>query len=473
MKIVKKKNNISFIIGIIEIVLMTIFSFLMLKENILPLKYIFIIMIIILVLLGTFFYIGYFNKNKKIKILMIALSLVTILVPLVVFYYQDKTNNFINKITKENKFETISYSLLVLNDNSDSLKDYNNGKIGIIGVNIEANNAIEKKLINSIKFERKEYSNVATIMADLTENKLNAILLENNYVEMLEESDSDSYKKIKVIWTGLVKLDAKSIKKPVSLSIEPFTILISGIDTYGPIGNVSRSDVNMLMTVNPKTHEILLVHIPRDYYIPFSNHGMKDKLTHSGIYGIDVTVSTLENYFGIDINYYIRVNFNTLVDIVDILGGIEVDVDVAFSNWGETYTKGINHLNGKRALTFSRSRKMLAGGDRDRGRNQQKVLAAIINKASSPKIIANYSSVLEVMGKSFTTNMSSAEIKEFINFELNKLPKWNIKSISVDGYGIEPLGTPFFPNIPIYVMDPYIETVNIAIEEINKLKNKK
>jgi len=468
----KESDNIYEIVitGLTALLFIALFIVLI-TIKIIPMKYIIFLMTSLLIVDTASLIMLWKKKKIWIKVVTIASSILKFLFLILIVIVYNKTNKTIDKLTNS-EYEVTHYAVIARKEDSDDILDYNNKIMSVIE-NMDYIEQAVAKVEERVAVIVKESGSFAAIIEQLMVKDSELILIKESYLDILEEAQSDTINHIKIIYTFEIKNKIKDIKKEVDMTLKPFTILISGIDTYGPIGNVARSDVNILMTVNPKTYEILLVHIPRDYYIPFSNHGMKDKLTHTGVYGVEVTVSTLENYFGIDINYYIRINFNTLIKIVDILGGIEVNVDVTFSNLGETYTKGINNMDGKRALIFSRSRKMLYGGDRDRGRNQQKVLTALINKASSPKIIANYSSVLEIMGESFTTNMSSEEIKNFINFELNKLPKWNIKSISVDGSGIEPIGTPFFPDTAVYMMEPDIKTVKTAIKEINKLKNKK
>ena len=164
-----------------------------------------------------------------------------------------------------------------------------------------------------------------------------------------------------------------------------FSIYISGIDTSGNISNVSRSDSNTVVTVNTETHQVLLTSIPRDYYVTLHSKNAKDKLTHSGIYGIAETVNTVEDLLDTDINYYVRVNFTTVIKLVDTLGGIDVNSDYAFTSGEFNFVKGMNHMNGKQALAFSRERHAFKDGDNQRIKNQQKVIEAIINKVLNSK----------------------------------------------------------------------------------------
>lgn len=227
----------------------------------------------------------------------------------------------------------------------------------------------------------------------------------------------------------------------------------------------------MIATVNPKTHQVLLTSIPRDYYVPQPcQGGQTDKLTHTGIFGVDCTVETVENYFGIDINYYVRVNFSSVENIVDALGGINVDSPIAFNALGYSFSAGTNSLNGKEALAFSRERYSLGGGDRDRGKNQMRVITGIINKAISPSIITNYTSILDAVSGSFQTNMSNNEMTSLIKMQINDMSGWDIEQISVNGTGN---GSAWSPanGFNSWVMEPNVNTVKRAVEVIKKVEN--
>ncbi len=257
------------------------------------------------------------------------------------------------------------------------------------------------------------------------------------------------------------------IKRPSSVNVtkDAFNILISGIDTYGSVSTVSRSDVNMIVTVNPKTKKILMTSIPRDYYVVLASKGAYDKLTHSGIYGVRETERTLENLFGIQIDYYVKVNFSSLEKIVNSLGGITVNNPRAFLD----FPAGNIYLDGASALRFSRERHSFAGGDNERVKNQQRVLTGIINKAISPAIITNYSSILNAVSGSFVTNMSSGEIQRLIQMQLNDMSSWSISTQSVTGYNSTSSKCYSMRGISTYVMKINYSSVNSAAKKINSL----
>lgn len=226
----------------------------------------------------------------------------------------------------------------------------------------------------------------------------------------------------------------------IDVTAQPFNIYISGIDVYGEITKESRSDVNLIATVNPLTHKILITTTPRDYYvtIPGVSGEMKDKLTHAGVYGIDTSMATLENLYQTEIPFYARVNFTSVIDIVDAMGGIDVESEVAFTTSKAAGTvvdikEGMNHLNGKEALAFVRERKAFVSGDNQRGKNQQALLTALIKKAVSPMILIQANEMIDGIVGNAETNMSEAQMKALIEMQLNDLKGWEIESVAASG----------------------------------------
>lgn len=226
----------------------------------------------------------------------------------------------------------------------------------------------------------------------------------------------------------------------IDVSQEPFSIYISGIDVYGEISQQSRSDVNIIATVNPKTKKVLLVTTPRDYYveIPGVSEGEKDKLTHAGNYGIATSIATLENLYEVDIPFYIRVNFTSLIEMVDTLGGIDVNSELEFDTGIESglvmhVNKGLNHFNGKQALAFVRERHALEDGDNQRGKNQQAVIEAMIKKAMSPSIIVKGPKIIDQVSGNMETNMSTAQIQELVRAQLSGMKGWDVTSVAAEG----------------------------------------
>lgn len=255
---------------------------------------------------------------------------------------------------------------------------------------------------------------------------------------------------------------------------EPFNLYISGIDTYGDISTVSRSDVNIIATVNPKTGKILLTSVPRDSYLPIPGDGndQYDKLTHAGNYGVQTSAKTLENALDIEIPYYARINFDSLIKMIDVLGGVDVDNPVAFqSNVSDNYyEKGPLHLDGTRALYYVRERYNLPDGDNDRGRNQERVLAAMIKKVASPGSILKMDEILSVVEDSVNTNISSKKSIELLNSIIERGGNIDITSQDVNGEGAR---KPSYAmnNAMLYMMIPYEESIKENRENIIETLN--
>lgn len=267
-----------------------------------------------------------------------------------------------------------------------------------------------------------------------------------------------------VDWNALVGQDMLEVPEG------SFIIYISGVDTWGSVSAKSRSDVNILAVVNTNTKKVLLVSTPRDYYVPLSvSNGVKDKLTHAGIYGIDSSVGTLEMLYGVDIPYYVRMNFTGFVGIVDALGGVDVYSDSAFTVGEEfAYTEGVNQMSGIEALAFARERYTFTGGDRARGTHQMEVIKAVLNKCASSSILYNYADVMNSMSGCFTTNMPKDKIASLVRMQLSDMAQWNITAMSVDGIGASKT-TYSVPGKKAYVMIPDENTIKQAKENIAAL----
>ena len=262
--------------------------------------------------------------------------------------------------------------------------------------------------------------------------------------------------------------DKKNVTK------EPFTVFISGIDTEGSIATTSRSDVNMLVTVNPTTKQILMTSIPRDYYVtlPGISDGYYDKLTHAGLYGVECSMDTLSELFGINIDYYARVNFTTLRDMVNALGGVDLDSRYEFTTIsGEYFVQGMNYdVDGSAALAFARERYNLPGGDNDRVIKQQIVLKAIINKCISPAILTGYMGIMDSLSDSFETSLSQSQISSLVRMQLDDGASWDIKSSRVIGTGDQNYCYSSGDAL-LYVMVPDYTSVENVAGLINKMKS--
>ena len=381
---------------------MIAFSIDLISFQVLPMKYIVMIILAFLALLAGLIWVLFSKRIAKINRILtnVLITVITVILCVGCWYFQ-QANQAIDHITIEagdKEYEVIS--VVVTKDNpAEELKDVAEGTFAIPEKIDEEHTKltledIEKQLKHSVK--TKSYVSINEEATALLDEETDAMILNEAYRSLLDEDHPKFDTETKVIYTFKIEKEVKKIGSQVDVNRDPYNIYISGIDTYGPIATKSRSDVNMIATINPQTHEILLTSIPRDYYVAQTCQGNQyDKLTHTGIFGVDCTVESIENFLGISINYYGRVNFSSLENIVDAIGGIDVYNEIGFYSGvdGELIPAGYLHMYGSTALKFARERHAYADGDRQLGRNQMIVLEAILDQAMSPAIITGYSGI--------------------------------------------------------------------------------
>lgn len=414
-------------------------------------------------------YILLMRKKKILRILGIFLSLILLIGDIALTFVYIRANKFFNKITNI-EYETSSYSVIVLKDSKfEKLDDIIS--IGIYNTEIDTNYKDARNILNEKKeLNNKEYDNIVYLIADLYEKKIDSIFINENFIDIIDENDTSFKEKTKVIETIDIKKEKEKKEEEANIKkLGNFNIYISGIDTYGAISKVSRSDVNMIATINMKENKILLTNTPRDYYVQLhGTTGNKDKLTHAGVYGINMSISTLEDLYDTKINYYIRVNFNTLISLVDQIGGIDIYSDMSFNAGGVHFNYGWNHLNGNQALTYARERKVYYDGDRHRGKNQQQIIEAIIKKVTESNDVNTYVKLLTVLEKSINTNFDKKLINGFINLQVKNKYNWSVESQSVTGYD-DGGYTYSYPGQYLYVMQPDYESLNNAKNKIQSV----
>lgn len=449
---------------IILIIVILWLGYQLIKYPILSTKYIIIFMIVNIVIMLLFILSQYKAKNKKIRLTGKILIIIFCLLLIPLNYTFSKTMNALAKT--ETHVETDSVSIIV---KANSTYQYTQDLKGKVYSTLATDDKSVDKTIEKLQTENNEniqpkvYSGVLTLVNALYNNDVDCIIINESYRAMIEEDFPNFSSDTRVIYS---KQYVTEINSPENSDItrNTFNVYVSGIDTYGSITTKSRSDVNMIMTVNPTTKTILLTSIPRDYYIPFNVlGGQRDKLTHSGLYGVNETMQNVASYFGIDIDYFIRVNFDSLIDIVDSLGGIEVYNPQAFKN----FEVGKITLNGEEALAFSRERYSFEDGDKERGRNQMRVITGIINKVLSPAIISNYSELMDKLHVSFQTNMADEQIISLVRMQLDDMSPWTIQQQSVNGNG-QTLYSSIYGS-DLYMMVPDDKSVENAKVKINEL----
>lgn len=473
-----KNKKINKIFSIITLVLNVILMALLGKLNVIPDKYFIPILIVLLIInLINVLFSFKMKLKKKGKITLLVISVIISLISLVGSIYLFRTIVFMGGNFRFKGYSTENYSVLVLKDSDyNKIEDLEDKNIGFLKNRLDDEDKVKERIDSKVDSNLIELTDAHSLKEKLYNQEIEAMVIEDSYISILKEEDEEFESKTKVIYTFSLKYKVEDISKDVNVTKDVFTIYIAGIDTYGTISSVSRSDVNILATVNPKTHQVLLTSIPRDYYVQLhGTTGYKDKLTHAGIYGVDMSVKTLEDLLGIEINYYVRVNFTSVVKLVDALKGIDVYSEYDFSsNAGNTsssgfhYYKGYNHLNGTQALEFARTRKAFLAGDRVRGQNQQAVIEALIRKACTPAIITSYTSILDSLEGSFETNLSMDDITKLAKHQIDKMPSWSVTSNSLDGSDASEY-TYSYSGQKLYVMKPNEDSIAKAKDLLSKI----
>ena len=479
MKLNKRKKKKIIFIAIAIALLFSIYlnTFLIIKYNVLPFKYLALYFVVVALIPFLLIYSTVFTRIRPVlKWIYATIEVLYLIILFLIFFYLNNTFNFLEDFTSGLEYETKNYYVLALEDST--YKDINSLKNGLIGyssaLDVSAKHALDRLNKNNL-YQSKDYEGYTFLLEDLYNKEINAVLIIQSYYDMLIEIDETIEEKTKIIYLFSIKEEVNDIAKDVDVTKESFNIYISGIDSYGSVTDTNRSDVNIVMSVNPKTNKIVLLNIPRDYYVTLAGDkdcaGQKDKLTHAGMYGVKTSAKTLENLLDIEINYYIKVNYSALINLVDALNGVNVYSKYEFTSGEEFYhfNKGYNEVNGRQALEFVRTRKAFTGGDRVRGENQQAMIQAIIKKACNVSILLKYDDILKSLEGSFTTNLSTDKIISLINMQLDKMPSWSMESISLDGRDSKGY-TCSYKGQELYVMDPKEESV-LNVKEILKNNN--
>ena len=414
------------------------------------------------------------DASNTSRVICVILSFICIIAGVVGLQYTGAFNDFLGKVT-EQKPEMKQYSVVVMNNSGyNQVNDLAGKNIGFFSADPKAGNA-EQYLQSQVKFEPGFYEDINTMVEMLKGDLLDAITLETDRLEILKEEVADLDAEIKVIYTFEIELEGEAVgASNKEITREPFVVYISGSDSRDGVKATARSDVNILAVVNPEKAKILLVSIPRDMYVQLhGTTGLRDKLTHAGVYGINMSKATIEDFLGVQIDHTIKVSFDTVVKVVDELDGIDIDSDQAMTlkTGGKTceFVVGVQHVDGDCALRFARERKSYETGDRHRGENQQHVITSIINKLSSSRnYLLKVPTILNIAADSFETTLQRNDITEFVRMQLSDGAKWRVESISVDGTGAMEPTYSMGANLPLYVMIPDEATVTNSTNKINE-----
>lgn len=466
----KVKRSINIALLTIYVLLGGFLLFLIFRHNILAFRYLNVITaaVVILVALASLLLIIY-RKAEKFTIFFLTLA---ILVSSVSFFALQQFVGFTSHINSTSNYSEYSMSVVVLKDS----EVHNVTQLDSVTGPTDTDNENIQKLIADIKTSQskeltvEQSTSYLAAYTSLVSGEAKAIVLNSVFENIIESEYPDYASKIRKIYTKNI---TKEVAAPKVSKNKSFNVYVSGIDTYGPISSVSRSDVNILMTVNQDSKKILLTTTPRDSYVPIADGGnnQKDKLTHAGIYGVDSSIHTLENLYGVDINYYVRLNFTSFLKLIDLLGGVDVYNDQEFtSRHGKFhFPVGNVHLDSEQALGFVRERYSLADGDRDRGRNQQKVIVAIIQKLTSTEALKNYSDIIQGLQDSLQTNMPIETMMDLVNAQLESGGSYKVNSQDLKGTGQMGLPSYAMPDSNLYMMeidDSSLAAAKSAIQDV-------
>lgn len=471
------------LVTLVVLITAIVFAVMLLNMNMVPAKFfagIGLIMLILIVIVEILVW----STDGKIRFIVgVLLAAVFAAVFILGSIYVYKTHSTLANISGVNTEVTEVGIYVRADDTADSIAataDY------VYGVLTDLDRENSDKAIQEVDAETgksvqvQEYAGLTELVDGLLNGQTGAIVLNSAYLSVIEEMNgySDVSSKIKELTVKQVETTIEP-QETADSAVEStnngsvYTIFISGIDSRSGLVAKSRSDSNIIATINTNTKQVLLVSTPRDYFVPLSiSGGQRDKLTHAGIYGINVCMDTLGMLYDEDINYYFRINFAGFEQLIDALGGVTVDSDYDFDSKnviGYHYNKGENFLNGEQALVFSRERYAFSEGDRQRGKNQMAVIKGVINKALSPELLKNYSSVLSSIQGCFETNISYEEIARLLQQQLNNGGSWNIVSYSVDGTG--DTQKPYSMSQNAYVMIPDESTVQKAKQLMQKVRD--
>lgn len=461
---------------ILYAILALVLLFTMFNYNFLSFRFLNIIITIgLLVVLAISIFL---QKTKKSPLVTTVVLVIFSLVSLVGIFGFKQMIDITNRMNQTAAFSEVEMSIVVPKESD--IKDVSQLTSVQAPTKVDKNNI--EILMSALKKDKKvdvKVDDVASYQEaydNLKSGKSKAMVLSGSYASLLESVDSNFASNLKTIYTYKIKKKNNNSANQVDSKV--FNIYISGIDTYGSISTVSRSDVNIIMTVNMNTHKILLTTTPRDAYVKIPGGGANqyDKLTHAGIYGVETSEQTLEDLYGTKIDYYARINFTSFLKLIDQLGGVTVHNDQAFTSLHGKFDFPVGdiQMNSEQALGFVRERYSLDGGDNDRGKNQEKVISAIVNKLASLKSVSNFTSIVDNLQDSVQTNISLDTINALANTQLDSGSKFTVTSQAVTGTGSTGQLTSYaMPNSSLYMMKLDNSSVARASQAIKNLMEEK
>ncbi|MFI3224609.1 LCP family protein [Streptococcus suis] len=441
----------------------------MYRYNILDFRYLNYIVTILLI--GVAVLTGLLMWRKKARVFTALLLVFSLFITSVGVYGMQEVVKFSTRLNSNSTFSEYEMSILV--PANSEITDVRQLTSILAPAEYDQDNITalldDISKMESTQLATSPATSYLTAYQSMINGESQAMVFNGVFTNILENEDPDFSSKVKKIYSFKVTQTVETATEQVSG--DSFNIYISGIDTYGPISSVSRSDVNIIMTVNRATHKILLTTTPRDSYVAIADGGQNqyDKLTHAGIYGVNASVHTLENLYGIDISNYIRLNFTSFLQLIDLVGGIDVENTQEFTSGGYNFPVGTVHLDAEQALIFVRERYSLANGDNDRGKNQEKVIAALIKKLSSPENLRNYQAILTGLEGSIQTDLSLETIIGLVNTQLESGTQFTVESQALTGTGRSDLSSYAMPGSQLYMMEinqDSLEQAKAAIQSV-------
>lgn len=488
-----RKKRASIIFFIIQCLSEILLPFALIRSGMIPVRYIAFVILAEIILLLISWLLAFKNielKIRKQKVTRRAIAAVIsglmFIISIVSFVMLDKVGDTLTEITSEKTVTSVIGVYVRSNNSARNLKDAKYYKFGYTKAfdaenTIAAIDSMEDAL--GTRPKATSFDDVSKMVKALYDGEIDALILNESYASLIgdQEEFSGFNSDTKIIYEYAIEsaVPEKTDKPKKNGDLGAFVFYLSGSDTTSKTLSGGRSDVNILMAVNTKTKEILLVNTPRDYYVPISvsGYGARDKLTHCGIYGTHCSMDTLGHLYNTEVDYYARINFTGFATLIDAIGGITVYADEGFCNSHDNplldgtalvINQGENQLNGAQALGFARERMNVSGGDNSRGVNQMKMITAVIDKMSAGTILKNYSGILESLEGMFETDMSSDEITKLVKMQLSDMSAWSIHSYAVSGYGN--MGVTYsMPGASLYITTPDQSSVDHASKLIARV----
>ena len=476
----KTKRHLNFrLISILLIIFTIITLVLLIKSNLFS-----ILTIVLITLLFAFIDFIFFKAlNSKLKVciknFLSFIVFILLIIQLLFFIFGNKAIMFLSSIM-DSGIRTYTYNVYVL-DKSEykELKDLNNKMISyMMNDNVKE---IQKDINKQIQYKTRISDDVNKLLDGIINEEVDAIIIDESYEDVLKEYDEDDFNKLRKIYSINITTKIQVERSGKNISNVPFVVYISGIDTMGKISSNARSDVNLVVAVNPNTKNVSLVSTPRDYYVSLPSKNKKDKLTHAGLYGINESMKSLSDLYDVKIDYYIRINFSSFIDIIDAIGGIEVDVEDDMCESDENRSlkkkdliclkKGVNNLSGKEALAYARNRHSFSNGDIARGNHQMQILEAMIKKMSTKDVLSNYNKLIDSLKGEMLTNMNIDDLYKIARRELNDNKPYTVTSYTPKISNMNKLAECYSIGDWAYVLEGDEDSVNDISSKLKEVLN--